>query len=110
MKKGVRTHKTIKEIKERYNYQLSNIQQDEIDEIIKEILMALKTTGVCPSIIDIINKLGFTVYNFPFEKDGVDDESKSIRGFLGVGFDFNINDNSNCFLIDKYCENINHFK
>lgn len=74
MKKGVRTHKTIKEIKERYNYQLSNIQQDEIDEIIKEILMALKTTGVCPSIIDIINKLGFTVYNFPFEKDGVDDE------------------------------------
>lgn len=105
MKKGVRTHKTIKEIKERYNYQLSNIQQDEIDEIIKEILMALKTTGVCPSIIDIINKLGFTVYNFPFEKDGVDDESKSIRGFLGVGFDFNINENSNCFLIDKYCEN-----
>jgi Zn-dependent peptidase ImmA (M78 family) len=105
VKKGVRTHKTIKEIKERYNYQLSNIQQDEIDEIIKEILMALKTTGVCPSIIDIINKLGFTVYNFPFEKDGVDDESKSIRGFLGVGFDFNINENSNCFLIDKYCEN-----
>lgn len=105
----MRTHKTVKEIKERYNYHLSDLSQSEIDEIVKEILESLKINGVCSPINDIGNKLGFTVYNFPFKKEcvGID---KDIIGFLGVGIDFSIHENSNFFLIEKDCtEKIKRF-
>lgn len=95
----MRTHKYIKEIKERYDYDLSLISQKEVEEIVMGLYQSLNIKGVCPPIIDIVNRLGFSVYAFPFKKEHMDAEK--IKGFLGVGIQFNINENDNFFLIEK---------
>lgn len=110
MKKGVRTHKTIKEIKDRYTMQeIRSLDIDNIDAIVNEILASLKINGICPPIVDIINKLGFTVYNYPFMKE-CEGKDKEVKGFLGIGIDFNIHENSNFMLLEKDCsEKIRRF-
>lgn len=106
----MRTHKTIKEIKDRYTMQaIRNLKMDDIDEIANEILTSLKINGICPPIIDIINKLGFTVYNYPFEKE-CEGKDKDVLGVLAIGIDFNIHENSNFMLLEKDCsEKIRRF-
>ena len=53
-------------------------------------------------IIDITNRLGFTVYQFPFTKEGC---IQPVKAFFGINAEFSMNENSNYFLIEKNMSN-----
>ena len=96
-RKDVRTHKCIANIKEKYDYDLTKASQKQLEKIVMEIYEALGVIGLCPPITDIANKLGFTVYSFPFGKEA-EEEYKAV---FGVGVEFSLNENSNFFLVEK---------
>ena len=92
----MRTHKHVKQLKEYYDYDLSHITQKEVEGIVEDLYEAMNINGICPPIFDIVNRLGFSIYKYPFEKEGAD-----VKGFFGIGIDFNINENSCFFLVDR---------
>lgn len=94
----MRAHKCITELKESFHYDFRNITDEEIEYITNQIFIALKENRVCIPIIDIVNRLGFTIYNFPFKKEKCEDD---VEAFFGIGTEFNVNENSNFFLIEK---------
>ena len=94
----MRAHKCITELKEEFHYDLSNISNEQIEYITNSILQGLKINRVRTPIIDVANKLGFTVYNIPFEKEEC---SELIHGFLGIGIEFSMNENSSFCFVEK---------
>ena len=101
----MRTHKCIKELKEKYNYQFDDISQDEVEEIVSNLLGHFKIDGIRTPIVDISNKLGFTVNHYSFDKIEVTLDNKRINAFFGVGIDFDTSENSNFFMIEKNLDN-----
>lgn len=99
----MRAHKGITELKEIYHYDFTNIDKKDIENISQCILRIFGVNRIRTPIIDIANKLGFTVYNIPFEKEEC---SEDIKGMLGVGIEFSMNENSNFILIEKNMEDV----
>lgn len=94
----MRAHQCITKIKEDYDYKFNDLKQPELEEIVNEILMELKLERkIVPKIVDITSRLGFTVYDYPFKKE----KFENAEAMLGVGIEFNVNENSNFFFIEK---------
>lgn len=98
----MRAHKCITEMKEKFGYNFEGIGQPEMELMVKHLLMGMKENRVKLPIVDITNKLGFTVYQFPFAKEGC---LKPIKAFFGINAEFSMNENSNYFLIEKNMPN-----
>lgn len=98
----MRAHKCITEMKESFGYNFEGIGQPEMELMVKHMLEGLKENRVKMPVVDITNRLGFTVYQFPFVKEGC---QKPIKAFFGINAEFSMNENSNYFLIEKNMSN-----
>ena len=98
----MRAHKCITEMKESFGYNFDVIGQPEMELIVSHLLEGMKENRVKMPIIDITNRLGFTVYQFPFTKEGC---IQPVKAFFGINAEFSMNENSNYFLIEKNMSN-----
>lgn len=98
----MRAHKCITEMKESFGYNFNGIGHLEMELMTKHLLEGLKENRVKMPVVDISNRLGFTVYQFPFDKEGC---LKPVKAFFGINAEFSMNENSNYFLIEKNMSN-----
>lgn len=98
----MRAHKCIIEMKESFGYNFDGIGPNEIELMVRHLLEGMNENRVMTPVIDITNRLGFTVYQFPFAKEGC---KTPIKAFFGIGTEFSMNENSNFFLIEKNMSN-----
>lgn len=98
----MRAHKCITEMKESFGYNFEGIGQNETELMVRHLLEGMNENRVMTPVIDITNRLGFTVYQFPFQKEGCE---SPIKAFFGIGTEFSMNENSNFFLIEKNMSN-----
>lgn len=98
----MRAHKCIIQMKESFGYNFDGIGQPEMELIVGHLLVGMKENRVKMPIIDITNRLGFTVYQFPFAKEGC---IQPVKAFFGINAEFSMNENSNYFLIEKNMSN-----